>query len=260
MSREKSFWTFGFLGLVYSFLYLPIMVLIAFSFNSSSSNYSWNGFTLDWYYQLFNSTEIWDPFCNSMIIGLSAVFLSVLFGLMFIWGLNWRHSKIFALFYSAMLLPDIVIAVGLLIIFSFFSVPLGLTTLIAGHTLLGLGFAIPLLYSRYQELDYQIIEASLDLGASNWQTFIKVVIPFLMPAILSSMLSVFVLSLDDFLVSFFCAGSTSKTLSLYIYAMVRAGVSPLINALSTVMLIGSSILVLIFSFLRIRVGREYEQN
>jgi spermidine/putrescine transport system permease protein len=259
MIRERSFWVPSFLGLIYAFLYLPIIVLITFSFNSSSSNYSWSGFTFDWYRQLLNSTEIWDPFCNSMIIGTSAVFLSILFALMFIWSLNWGYSKMFTIFYSTMLLPDIVIAVGLLIIFSFFAVPLGLTTLIAGHTLLGLGFAVPLIYSRYQELDQQVIEASLDLGASNGQTFRKIVIPFLRPAIISSMLSVFVLSLDDFLVSFFCAGSASKTLSLYIYAMVRAGVSPIINALSTVILIGSSILVLIFSFLRIRMEREDEQ-
>lgn len=259
MSKRQSFGVFSFLTLVYSFLYLPIAVLIAFSFNASSSNYAWSGFTLDWYSQLISSPDIWDPFCNSMIIGLSAVFLSVTFGLMFIWSLNWGHSKLFSVFYSTMLFPDIVIAVGLLIMFSFFSVPLGLTTLIAGHTLLGLGFAVPLLYSRYQELDNQVIEASLDLGATDWQTFRKIVVPFLMPAIVSSMLSVFVLSLDDFLVSFFCAGSGSKTLSLYIYAMVRAGVSPIINALSSVILVGSSVLVLIFSLIRIRMGREDDQ-
>lgn len=258
MIKRFNIWVPSFLTLVYLFLYFPVAVLAIFSFNGSASNYSWSGFTLDWYRQLASSTEVWDPFCNSMIIASSAVFLSIFFGLMFIWSLNWGYSRAFAIFYSTMVFPDIVIAVGLLLMFSYFNVPLGLTTLIAGHTLLGLGFAVPLLYSRYRELDHKVIEASLDLGASNWQTFVRIVVPFLMPAILSSALSVFVLSLDDFIVSFFCAGSSSKTLSLYIYAMVRAGVSPMINALSVVILLGSSLLVLMFSLLRIKSGRENE--
>src|SRR3990167_7946873 len=175
MDRNKSsIFTKLFLGLIYSFLYLPIIVLIFFSFNKSASNYAWNGFTLSWYKDLISSPDIWDPFCNSMIVGFSAVFLSIFLSLMFIASLNWQKSKLVSIFYSTMLFPDIVIAVGLLSLFSFFDISLGLTTLIAGHTLLGLGFAAPLLYSRYQELDPKIIEASLDLGASNLQTFKKI--------------------------------------------------------------------------------------
>jgi len=136
----------------------------------------------------------------------------------------------------------------LLAIFSWLVIPLGLSALIVGHTLLGLGFVVPMIHARYSELDKSLLEASADLGASTVQTFFKVILPFLYPALVSAALLVFIISLDDFLIAFFCAGPTSQTLSLYIFALIRSGVSPVVNALSMFMLGVSTLLVLIYSY------------
>jgi spermidine/putrescine transport system permease protein len=124
--------------------------------------------------------------------------------------------------------------------------------LIAGHTVLGLGFSIPMISARFAEFDYSIIEASLDLGATLNQTFMRIVIPMLLPTIVAAGLLVFIISLDDFLISFFCVGSGTQTLSLYIFSMIRSGISPTINALSTLLLLASSIVVLFFSLLQVK--------
>ena len=150
------------------------------------------------------------------------------------------------LFYINLAIPEIVLAVGLMSFFYFFSVPLGMTTLIAAHTVLGLGYVAPIIYDRYAELDKRYVEASQDLGATQWQTFRLIVLPLLFPALVSSALLVFILSFDDFVLSFFCAGGSTQTLPMYIFSVLRIGVSPTVSALSAVMLVASSILVLLF--------------
>jgi spermidine/putrescine transport system permease protein len=145
--------------------------------------------------------------------------------------------------------------VALLTIFTYFKIPFGLITLIIGHTLLGLGFAFPLIYNSFVDVNKLLIEASLDLGASMRQTFFKVILPILYPALFSCALLIFILSLDDFLISFFCAGPDSQTLSLYIFAMIRGGLSPTINALSTIILVFSSILVSAYTYVKIRANK-----
>ena len=156
------------------------------------------------------------------------------------------------LFYANLAVPEIVMAVGLLSFFYFFSVPFGLTTLIAGHTLIGLGYVVPMLHARVSDLDYRLTEASLDLGATQIQTFFNVTLPLLLPAMVGAGLLVFVISFDDFLIAFFCAGATEQTLPLYIFSLIRAGSAPVINALSTLLLVVSSLLVLLFSSLRVK--------
>jgi spermidine/putrescine transport system permease protein len=130
--------------------------------------------------------------------------------------------------------------------FTLISIPLGLTTLVLAHTVLGLGFVIPIIYARFLELDYRMTEASLVLGATPMQTFFKVTLPLLRPSLIVTGLLIFIISFDDFILSYFCAGSTSQTLSLYILSMLRSGISPIVNALSAVLLLFSSILVLLF--------------
>jgi spermidine/putrescine transport system permease protein len=236
----------------YLFLYLPIVVLVLFSFNDGPLPYAWGGFTMRWYSELFNSPELWVALKNTLFIACVSVFLSLTMGVLFVcWSSAARLQNYGSLFYMTVALPEIVVAVSLLSFFSFFYVPLGINSLIAGHTLLGLGFVVPIVRTRFLELDYRLTEASLDLGASERQTFFKIILPLLMPSIVASGLLVFILSLDDFLISFFCSGATAQTLSLYIFAMIRLGVSPVINAISTVMLVVSSILVLLFCSLKI---------
>jgi spermidine/putrescine transport system permease protein len=240
-------------GLFYLFLYLPIFVLIVFSFNDNAFTQSWVGFTTDWYMNLFESTEVWDALKNSLFIALSSVFLSLTIGSTLIFfGSRAVVQRLLLLFYGSLAMPEIVLAVGLLSLFSFLSVSLGATTLIVGHTLLGLGYVIPILHGRFVELDESLIEASYDLGATKRQTFFYVVLPLLAPALIAAGLLVFIISLDDFIISFFCAGASVQTLPLYIFAVIRTGASPMINALSTIMLIVSSFLVLLLSFVQVK--------
>ena len=238
---------------VYLFLYIPIIVLILFSFNSSSIPFAWESFSLKWYYALWESDQIWHALTNSLIVASASVILSLLIGLFFVFfGKRSFLGKFFLMFYASLATPEIVLGVGLLSLFSFFSIPLGLTTLIAGHTLIGLGYVVPILHSRYQELDKQYMEASLDLGATQAQTLTRVMVPLLRPALLAAGLLVFVLSLDDFIISFFCSGGSTQTLPIYIFVAIRSGATPMVNALSTILLVVSSLLVLIFSSLKIK--------
>ncbi|NDD53505.1 ABC transporter permease [bacterium] len=239
-------------GAAYLFLYLPIFVLVLFSFNDASFSISWQGFSLRWYEKLINSPEILNALQASLIVALATTFLSLLIGTCFVVASRWGRTSFFSnLFYVNILLPEIVLAIGILSLFTFFRIPLGYGSLIAGHTLLGLGFVIPIVRARFVELDPVLTEASLDLGATYWVTFRKVIIPLLMPSLIASGLLVFTLSMDDFLISFFCSGPTVQTLAVYVYSMIRTGVDPMINAVSTCFLVISSLLVFLLCSLKV---------
>jgi spermidine/putrescine transport system permease protein len=237
----------------YLFLYVPIVILVLFSFNNSDLPFVWEGFSLKWYQALWASRDIWLALKNSLIVAASSVLLSLTLGLLFVFYSTRNFlGRFFVMFYASLAVPEIVLAVGLLTLFSFFSVPLGLMTLIAGHTLIGLGYVVPILSSRYKELDRKYLEAALDLGASEGQTLARVMIPLLLPSLMAAGLLVFVLSLDDFIISFFCTGGSTQTLPIYIFVMIRSGATPIVNALSTILLVVSSLLVLLFSSLKIK--------
>lgn len=237
-----------FVGLTYLFLYVPIAVLIVYSFNENALSADWGGFTTRWYSELFQSSEVWDALQNSLFVASVSVVLSVIFGSMLIFFCKRTYlTSIVFLFFANLAIPEIVLAVGLLSFFYMASISLGITTLIAAHTVLGLGYVVPIVYARYDEIDQSLIEASMDLGATQFQTFYKIVLPLLMPAIWGAGLLVFVISLDDFVFSFFCSGAGVATLPMYIFSLVRTGASPVVNALSTLLLMASSLLIILFS-------------
>jgi len=238
----------------YVFLYTPIIVLLVFSFNSATFPAPWTKFTWAWYEELLASVHLWKAFLNSLIIASCATLISLIAGVLFIFyaAQGGKIGKFLPLFYGNLIIPETVLAVSLLGFFSFAMIPLGMTTLILAHTLLGLGFVIPMVYARFKELDYRLTEASLVLGATPIQTFFKITLPMLRPTLLATSLLVFILSFDDFVLSYFCAGSTAQTLSLYILSMLRSEISPVVNALSAVLLVLSSGLVWIFFSLRTR--------
>lgn len=239
---------------VYLFLYIPIVVLVLYSFNKAAFPAPWSGFSLVWYQELFHSSALWKAFYNSCIVSGTSMVLSLVMGLALIYFhvMGGQVRGLLTLFYANIIIPEIVLAVGLISLFSFMSVPLGLMSLIIAHTVLGLGYVVPLIYARFINLDPRLIEASLDLGATPTQTFFKVITPILMPSMISAGLLIFIISFDDFILSFFVAGGESQTLSIYIYSMIKSGVSPVINALSTLLLILSSMLVLFFSSINIK--------
>lgn len=243
-----------FIAATYLFLYVPIIVLLIFSFNSERFPSPWTAFTLKWYKELFEALYLWKAFANSLIVAVSATFISLLAGIFLIFyaSQGGRIGKMLPLFYGNIIIPETVLAVSLLSFFSSINIPLGLTTLILAHTVLAMGLVVPILYARFQELDTRLTEASLVLGASPTQTFLKVTLPMLRPTLLTAGLLVFIISFDDFILSYFCAGSTTQTLSLYILSMLRTGVSPIVNALSAVLLFLSSFFVLFFFSLKTR--------
>lgn len=248
----------GFISISYLFLYVPILVLIIFSFNTKGFPSPWENFTLKWYHELFSSTELWSSFLNSLTVATLSTSLSLAMGglLIFFRSTGGRVGNLLPLFYGNLLIPETVLAVSLLSYFALFKVPLGLPTLVTSHTVLGLGFVIPLLYTRYLELDKRMVEASEALGATPLQTFFKITLPLLKPTMIASGLLVFVISFDDFVLSYFCAGSGFQTLSLYLLSKIRLGISPVVNALSTVLLFLSASLVLLFFSPKVR-GRIF---
>ncbi len=239
---------------IYLFLYVPIVVLVIFSFNTKRFPSPWHSFTLEWYQELLQSSYLWCSFLNSLIVATSSTVLSVLAGVLLIFYVaqGGRVGKLLVLFYGNLVIPETVLAVGLLSFFSVMAIPLGIVTLIIAHTILGLGFVIPIAYARYLEIDPWLIEASHDLGATPIQTFFKITLPMLRPTLVAVALLVFIVSFDDFILSYFCAGSSSQTLSLYILSMLRSGISPVVNALSTLLLFLSSLFVLTFFSLKTR--------
>lgn len=242
-----------FVGLVYLILYIPIIVLVVFSFNKNPLSFKWHGFSFEWYKELFDSVEILEALKNSLVVALSSVFLSITMALVYVfYGMSSFLNRLMLLFYGSLIAPEIVLAVCLLSFFTFFSIPLGITTLIVGHTLIGLAYVVPIIKTRFLEMDFRLIEASMDLGATESQTFFKIIIPILSPAIISAALLVLIVSLDDFLVSFFCAGAATLTLPMYIFSEIRSGATPVVNALSTLLLVTSSLLILILTSFKLR--------
>jgi spermidine/putrescine transport system permease protein len=247
--KEKSPFLKFFAFICYFFLYLPLIVIVVFSFNSDRFPAPWKSFTFDWYKELiFSSGALWDSFGISLQVAFCSTILSLIMSLMFLYWVahGAKLAKWTTLFYGNLIIPEIVLAVALLSFFTIFHIPLGYISLIISHTLLGLGFSLPILYSRYSQLDPKLYEASLVLGATIRQTFFKVAVPQLKSALFSTALLVFVLSFDDFVLSYFCAGSQSQTLSLYLLSMLRSEVSPVVNALSSILLIISTSLALVY--------------
>lgn len=258
MDRRKSAGratTLAIVAAIYLFLYVPIFVLLVFSFNTEHFPAPWSGFTFKWYHELFSSSYLWKAFGNSLIVATFSTLISLVagVGIVFYAAQGGRIGKMLGMFYGNLIIPETVLAVSLLSFFILIDIPLGLTTLILAHTVLGLGFTVPIIYARFCDLDYTLTEASLDLGATPLQTFFKVTLPMLRPTLITTALLIFILSFDDFVLSYFCAGSTAQTLSLYILSMIRTGVSPVVNALSAILLVLSSFLVLMFFSLKTKV-------
>lgn len=245
---------FGFsnimLVLVMLFLFLPLIVVIVYSFNSSRSM-SWAGFSFTWYRRLlFASEDLWHSFSNSIIIAVTSSLVATLLGSLAAIGITWYRFKARAyiqiMSFLPMVLPEVIIGISMLIFFTAVNIPLGMFSIFVAHTTFNLPFVFLLVSARLDEFDYSIIEAARDLGATERQILIKVIIPSIMPGVFSGMLMAITMSLEDFVITFFVAGPGSTTLPLYVYSMIRYGVSPIINALSFVLILGIMLIALIF--------------
>ena len=242
-----------FFVLVMIFFYMPIIMLVILSFNESK-NFALKGFSLKWYVELFmDSPDLWKAFGRSILIGLTSSIFSVFVATLGAIAIKWYNSKIKGyikfLNYIPLILPDLIIGVALLIFFNmqigaYQGIELGMKTIFIAHTTFNIPFSLFIIMARLDEFDYSIIEASRDLGANEFQTLTKVIIPAMMPGIVSAFLMAMTLSLDDFVITSFVTGTNSNTLPVQIYSMIKFGVSPVINALSTILIVGTIILSL----------------
>lgn len=234
--------------LVYLFLYAPIAILVIFSFNSS--RYAiWENSSLEWYRALWDDELIQRALKNSLIVSLSATLISTVIGTFAAMGMQrfeFRGKKsLDALFYLPVIIPEIVMASSLVIFFGFLRFTLGMTTLIIAHITFCVSYVIIVVRARLEGFDRALEEAAMDLGANELQTFFRITLPLIAPGILSGSLLAFTLSIDDYIVSSFVAGVGSTTLPLQIYSMVKTRVTPEINAVSTLLLIPTILLIII---------------
>ncbi|MCC5600492.1 ABC transporter permease [Nostoc sp. CHAB 5714] len=236
-------------------MYLPILVLSFYSFNQSPYSAGWQGFTLDWYGKLFSDDRILSALQNSMIVGSCAVAISAVLGTLMAVGLaryEFPGKKLYqGVAYLPLIIPDIAIAVATLVCLAAFAIPLSLWTIVAAHIVFCLAYVGLVVASRLTNLDPHLEEAALDLGATPTQAFIKVLLPQLMPGIVAGCLLAFVLSLDDFLIASFTAGSGYNTLPMEIFSRIRTGVKPDINALSVMLISVSAIAAIVAELIRI---------
>jgi spermidine/putrescine transport system permease protein len=227
--------------LVYAFLHLPLLVLMAFSFNDSKFSVDWQGFTLAWYQRLLERSDIMRGLKASLIVGVASTVISALLGTLLALALA-RHrfrgrTALEGFLYVPIVTPEIVVGISLLILFALFKIPLGLTTITIAHVAFSVSFVVIVVLARLEGMDGTLEEAAMILGADEVTTFWKVTVPQLWPGILSGALLAFTMSFDDFLITSFVSGSGSSTLPIVVYGMVRRNVEPSINAISTIILL-----------------------
>ena len=235
--------------LVFAFLYLPIFLLVLFSFNQSKSGFVWEGFTLEWYDALFHNRVLLQAFGNSLLIGTISTAFATFLGTLGAWLLyryNFPAHRLMETFiFVPMIMPEILMGVSLLVLFVLFSLPLGYFSVIIAHVTFTFPFVLVGMQARLEGMDPSLEEAALDLGATPSQAFFKVILPYLVPAIASGALLAFSLSLDDYIVTVFVTGAESQTLPLKVYGMVRVGLNPQLNALSALGIVLTMVLVFV---------------
>lgn len=253
----------GWTALVLLFLYLPLLLLMVYSFNAADFGVAWTGFTFDWYRKLARSQPLLDALENSLIVASVTTVLSVLLGTSGAWLLH-RYRFPFArslrtLLFVPMIVPEVIMGVSLLIFFTMLAGPLnawlagfsglewglGYTTIILAHTTFCFPFVLLAVQARLADCDPFLEEAALDLGATPLRAFCLVIVPYLWPAIVAGALLAFTLSLDEYIVTLFTTGPESQTLTIKIFGLAKKGLDPSLNALSTVFVLATALLVVL---------------
>jgi spermidine/putrescine transport system permease protein len=239
--------------LIYLFLYIPIIILVLFSFNESKLNATWTGFTLKWYKSLLGNNGILEATKNSMIIAIVSTIISVILGTITAVGMYRYKFKgktaLDSVLFVPIVIPEIVMGIAMLAFFSQLKIPMGLLTLILAHVTFSVSYVFLVVKARLDGFNKSLEEAAMDLGATPLQTFFKVTLPVITPGIVAGGLLAFTLSLDDVIISFFVAGPSSSTLPLKVFSMVKFGVTPEINALSTLLMLFTIAIVVLMQAL-----------
>jgi spermidine/putrescine transport system permease protein len=249
-------WLNAHLGLVYIFLYVPILVLIVLSFNKSGLPTAWTGFSTEWYGKLLANPKILSAAGNSLIVAVASTIISTAIGTLLAMGLEEGKPSpwLDALVAAPMIIPDIVLAIALLSFYTLLNMSLGLHSIVLSHAVFNIAFVCMVVRTRLKNFDRSIVEASIDLGASEFTTFRRVTLPVIAPGVVAAALLSFTLSIDEFIIAYFTAGAGqgSTTFPMQIYAMIRFGVTPEINAIATIVIGFSFFLVLLSQ----RLNRE----
>jgi spermidine/putrescine transport system permease protein len=252
--RRPPWWLAGFTGLALFLLHVPVLILIASSFNRSRFAMEWEGFTLEWYARLLERSDILEAFRASLVVALASTALATVFGTLIALALA-RHvfpgRRLYQGFlYLPVVTPEIVFGISLLVLFAAAGVRLGLGTITIAHVAFNISFVAIVVLARLHGMGKDLEEASMDLGAGPLTTFFRVTLPQILPGVVAGALLAFTMSFDDFVITFFVAGVGSTTLPLLVYSMVRRGVEPTINAISTIILLATTIAILVAYRLR----------
>ncbi len=250
-----------FVVLLFAFLYAPIIMLIVFSFNESTSFSKWTGFSFKWYTELFKNRTVMPALVNTLTIAFISAAISTVVGTISAFGIHHLGKKTKALMlnvnYLPVMNPEIVTGVSLLLLFVFFNINLGFKTLLLAHIMFNIPYVILSVLPKLRQLNPNLFEAALDLGANPVKSFFKVILPEIMPGILSGLLMAITLSIDDFIISYFTAGSTS-TLSIIIYTMRGQRQRPVLNALSSLMFLSILVLLVIINVMGAKDKKKEE--
>ena len=261
-SRIAAVLTDIYVVLMYTLFYIPVAVMIAFSFNDAKRNFSWEGFTTSWYVKLFSfkNTTLWDALVYSLIIAVLATVISTIIGVLGGIGLKkfeFRAKKfINMMIYVPIIVPEIVLAVAMLIIFITFGIKMGMGTILIGHCTFCIPYAVVTIRGRISGDNETLEEASMDLGANRIQTFLRVTIPSIMPGIMSSAFLCFTLSIDDVVMSNMLAGASQSTLPVLILSLNRTGLTGDVNALTTIMIVMMAGAVIIHNLINKLLARR----
>ncbi len=234
-------------SLVYTFLYIPLVIVVVYSFNDSRLNAEWVGFTLDWYHKLLKDTEMLLAARNSLIIAVSASLIATTLGTMAGLAIHrFRLKFLPVLAFTPVAMPEILLGVSLLLFFlQVLNLTLGMVSIIIAHATFCIGFVAIIVRARLQGMDESIFEAARDLGATPWQTFRLITLPLIMPAVVAGALMSFTLSIDDFVITFFTKGVGEPILPIQIYTMIKIAVTPEVNAISTLFMLLTLVLIII---------------
>jgi spermidine/putrescine transport system permease protein len=246
--RRRSRWLTAAALVGYAFLYLPLIIVVVYSFNDSRLNAEWVGFTLDWYRKLFANEEMLTAAANSLLIGCVASLTSTVLGTMAgVAMYRYKLRLLPVLVLTPIAIPEILMGVSLLIFFVMVDFTLGLASVMLAHIAFCIGFVAIVVRSRLAGMDESLIEAARDCGATPWQAFRYVTLPLIMPGVIAGALMAFTLSIDDFVITFFTAGAGTTTLPLQIYSMIKIAVTPEVNAVSTLLMLLTLLLIVIAS-------------
>ena len=244
--RQVSLWIAAATG--YAFLYVPLAIVVVYSFNNSRLNAEWVGFTLDWYDKLFHNEEMLSAAANSLVIALVASLVSTVLGTMAgVAMYRYKLRLLPPLVLAPIAIPEILMGVSLLIFFVLLNFTLGLASVALAHIAFCIGFVAIVVRARLAGMDESLTEAARDCGATPWNAFCYVTLPLIMPGVIAGALMAFTLSIDDFVITFFTAGAGTVTLPLQIYSMIKIAVTPEVNAVSTLLMLLTLALIIIAS-------------